>query len=64
MREAFLRHFPQIDLKYFGRDENASNATGSFKQYQEEQKKLVKLAFEPTPTRAAMNGQANRGDIK
>ncbi len=64
MREAFSRHFPQIDLQYFGRDENASKATGSFKQYQEEQKKLVKLAFEPTPARAAMDGQANRRDMK
>jgi 2-oxoglutarate dehydrogenase E1 component len=64
MREAFSRHFPQIDLQYFGRDENASNATGSFKQYQEEQKKLVKLAFESAPTRAAVNGQTNRGDMK
>jgi 2-oxoglutarate dehydrogenase E1 component len=64
MREAFSRHFPQIDLQYFGRDENASNATGSFKQYQEEQDKLVKFAFESKPARVAVNGRINRGDMK
>ncbi len=45
MHEKFMLHFPQIDLKYFGREENASGATGSFKQYQQEQKKLVEDAF-------------------
>jgi 2-oxoglutarate dehydrogenase E1 component len=46
MRERFSLHFPRIDLKYLGRDESASSATGSFKQYQKEQKKLVEDAFE------------------
>jgi 2-oxoglutarate dehydrogenase complex dehydrogenase (E1) component-like enzyme len=64
MREAFSKYFPKIDIRYFGRDENASNATGSFKQYQEEQTKLVKFAFESTPVRTAVNGQTNRGDMK
>ncbi|MHC4727385.1 MAG: 2-oxoglutarate dehydrogenase E1 component, partial [Planctomycetota bacterium] len=64
MREAFSRDFPKIDLQYFGRDENASNATGSFKQYQEEQDKLVKFAFESSTARAAVNGRINRGDMK
>ncbi|MCP4256180.1 MAG: 2-oxoglutarate dehydrogenase E1 component [Planctomycetes bacterium] len=64
MREAFSRYFPKIDLQYFGRDENASNATGSSKQYQQEQDKLVKLAFESSTARAAVNGQTNRGDMK
>lgn len=45
MRERFSLHFPKIDLKYLGRDESASSATGSFKQYQKEQKKLVEDAF-------------------
>ena len=45
MHERFMLHFPQIDLKYLGRDENASSATGSFKQYQQEQKKLIEGAF-------------------
>jgi 2-oxoglutarate dehydrogenase E1 component len=46
MRERFSLHFPQIDLHYLGRDESASSATGSFKQYQEEQKELIEGAFE------------------
>ena len=46
MRECFSLHFPQINLQYLGRDENASSATGSFKQYQKEQKNLVESAFE------------------
>jgi 2-oxoglutarate dehydrogenase E1 component len=46
MRERFSLHFPQIDLQYFGREESASSATGSFKQYQEEQKELIEGAFE------------------
>jgi 2-oxoglutarate dehydrogenase E1 component len=64
MREAFSRYFPQINLQYFGRDANASNATGSFKQYQEEQKNLIRLAFESVPSQTAVNGQTNRGDMK
>lgn len=47
MRERFSLHFPQIDLQYMGRDENASSDTGSFKQYRQEQKQLVESAFEP-----------------
>jgi 2-oxoglutarate dehydrogenase E1 component len=46
MHERFSLHFPKINLKYLGRDESASSATGSFKQYQKEQKKLVEDAFE------------------
>jgi 2-oxoglutarate dehydrogenase E1 component len=46
MRERFSLHFSKIDLQYFGRDESASSATGSFKQYQEEQKELIEGAFE------------------
>ncbi|TKJ37745.1 MAG: 2-oxoglutarate dehydrogenase E1 component [Planctomycetes bacterium B3_Pla] len=46
MRDRFASHFPQIDLRYIGRDESASSATGSFKQYREEQKKLIEGAFE------------------
>jgi len=45
MRERFSLHFPQINLQYLGRDESASSATGSFKQYQEEQKKIIEGAF-------------------
>lgn len=44
--ENFALHFSDIDLRYFGRDENATSATGSFRQYQQEQKKLVEGAFE------------------
>jgi len=64
VREAFSKHFPQIELQYFGRDESASNATGSFKQYQEEQKRLVKLAFGSATAEAAVDGQTNTGDMK
>ena len=45
MHERFMLDFPHLDLKYLGRDENASSAGGSFKQYQQEQKKLVDDAF-------------------
>lgn len=64
MREAFSRYFPQSNLLYLGRDENASNATGSFKQYQEEQKKLVKSAFESGTLGTTVNVQTKRGDKK
>jgi 2-oxoglutarate dehydrogenase E1 component len=46
MRERFSLHFPKINLQYVGRDESATSATGSFKQYQKEQKNLVEGAFE------------------
>jgi 2-oxoglutarate dehydrogenase E1 component len=46
IREKFCEYFPNIDLKYFGRDESSSNATGSFKQFQQEQKKLIEEAFD------------------
>ncbi len=45
MYERFMLHFPNLDLKYLGRDESAISAGGSFKQYQQEQKKLVEDAF-------------------
>jgi 2-oxoglutarate dehydrogenase complex dehydrogenase (E1) component-like enzyme len=47
MHEHFSFHFPQVELQYFGRDESPSSATGSFKQYQQEQKELVEGAFGP-----------------
>jgi 2-oxoglutarate dehydrogenase E1 component len=63
IHEAFSRYFPQIDIQYVGRDENASNATGSFKQYQAEQEKLIGSAFEPEPARTSA-GTNKRGDSK
>jgi 2-oxoglutarate dehydrogenase E1 component len=45
MHERFERYFPKIRLHYLGRDENSSSETGSFKQYQAEQKKLVEDAL-------------------
>jgi 2-oxoglutarate dehydrogenase E1 component len=45
IHEHFPSCFPQIGLHYFGRDENASSESGSFKQYQAEQTKLVEDAF-------------------
>lgn len=46
MRECFSVHFPHIDLKYSGRQESASSATGTFTHYQEDQKRLIREAFE------------------
>ena len=46
IREKFCEYFPNIDLEYFGRDESSSNATGSFKQFQQEQKKLIEDVFD------------------
>ena len=45
MRERFSSHFPQIDLQYIGRQERAASATGLFRQFQEEQKKLIEDAI-------------------
>ena len=45
MREHFSSHFPQIDLQYIGRGQSAASATGLFKQFQEEQKKLIEDAL-------------------
>ncbi len=45
MRERFSSNFPPLDFHYCGRPENASIATGSFKHYQQEQKKLIEDAF-------------------
>jgi len=45
MRERFSSHFPQIDLQYIGREESASSATGLFRQFQAEQKKLIEDAL-------------------
>jgi 2-oxoglutarate dehydrogenase E1 component len=45
MRDRFLLHFPQYVLHYVGRDESPSSETGSFKQYKQEQKKLVESIF-------------------
>ncbi len=53
MHEHFPLYFPQISLHYFGRDQSASSETGSFKQYQAEQKKLVEDAFNVAPTSKA-----------
>jgi 2-oxoglutarate dehydrogenase E1 component len=45
MNECFRTYWPAIDLRYFGRDESSSSATGSFKQHEADQKKLVEDAF-------------------
>jgi 2-oxoglutarate dehydrogenase E1 component len=46
MCERFSTEFPDVQLRYHGRDEGASSATGSFKQFQQEQQQLVEGAFE------------------
>jgi 2-oxoglutarate dehydrogenase E1 component len=53
MHERFGSRFPEIDLRYFGRDQNASSETGSFKQFQADQKKLVEDAFNVAPVSEA-----------
>jgi 2-oxoglutarate dehydrogenase complex dehydrogenase (E1) component-like enzyme len=45
MSERFRSYWPAIDLHYLGRDESSSSATGSFKQHEAEQKKLIEEAF-------------------
>jgi 2-oxoglutarate dehydrogenase E1 component len=61
MRDRFSVHFPRVDLKYYGRAESASSATGSFKQYQGEQKKLVEFAFESAAGRT-VEARDEKGD--
>jgi 2-oxoglutarate dehydrogenase E1 component len=46
MCEKFSSEFADVQLRYHGRDEGASSATGSFKQFQQEQQQLVEGAFE------------------
>jgi 2-oxoglutarate dehydrogenase E1 component len=43
----FQAHFPTVKLRYHGRAESASSATGAFRQFQAEQKALVEGAFAP-----------------
>jgi len=45
IRERFSSHFPQFELQYVGRGENAASATGLFRQFQAEQKKLIEDAL-------------------
>jgi 2-oxoglutarate dehydrogenase E1 component len=48
INEHFRTYLPAIDLHYMGRDESPSSATGSFKQHDTEQKKLIEEAFNPS----------------
>jgi len=57
INESFRTYLPQINLKYLGRDESSSSATGSFKQHEAEQKKLVEDAFNLVTTRQAEGKQ-------
>jgi 2-oxoglutarate dehydrogenase E1 component len=45
MHEYFSLLFPQVNLQYVGREESASSATGLYKQFQAEQKKLIEDAL-------------------
>jgi 2-oxoglutarate dehydrogenase E1 component len=45
MQERFRRCFPGIEIRYHGREESASSATGAFRQFQAEQKALIEGAF-------------------
>ena len=48
IHERFATHFPQIELHYVGRPECPSGGTGSSKEFQQEQKRLVAGAFSRT----------------
>lgn len=47
VQERFRACLPEIALRYHGREESASSATGAFRQFQTEQKALVEGAFAP-----------------
>ncbi len=47
MHERFAQHFPEVELRYLGRDESACGATALLTQFQEEQKQLVQGVFGP-----------------
>jgi hypothetical protein len=64
MHERFGSYFPHIELRYFGRDESASSETGSFKQYQAEQKKLVEDAFNAVPFQGLRKNDTLKGEVR
>ncbi len=45
INECFSVHVPTVTINYVGRDETASTATGSYKQFKDSQKKIVEDAF-------------------
>jgi len=45
IRDRFSLQFPDVELRYFGRDESACGATASLTQFQGEQRQLVEQAF-------------------
>jgi 2-oxoglutarate dehydrogenase E1 component len=45
MQDRFSLHFPDVELRYFGREESACGAAASLTQSQGEQKQLVEGAF-------------------
>jgi 2-oxoglutarate dehydrogenase E1 component len=50
MREEFERHFPEIRLKYIGREASASPAAGSLKLHNEEQRAIAARAVKDLDT--------------
>ncbi|MHC5092907.1 MAG: hypothetical protein ACYSO2_03290 [Planctomycetota bacterium] len=46
IHENFGTHLPNISIGYVGRDETATTATGSYKNYKNTQKKIVEDALE------------------
>ena len=46
MHDRFVRHVPEIELYYFGREESACGATALTKRFQEEQRQLIEGAFD------------------
>jgi 2-oxoglutarate dehydrogenase E1 component len=48
MRDCFSTRFPEIELQYRGREENACGATATLTQFKAEQKQLIEGAFART----------------
>jgi len=45
MRERFSLHFPKIELRYIGRAGSPTSATGLYREFQAEQRKLIEEAI-------------------
>jgi hypothetical protein len=48
MRDCLSTRFPEIELQYRGREENACGATATLTQFKAEQKQLIEGAFART----------------
>jgi 2-oxoglutarate dehydrogenase E1 component len=53
VKERFDRHFPRVALRYVGREESASPATGSHARHEREQKQITDAALAAAPAAKA-----------